>query len=107
MTTSVRNPSFPREFAQTQNYALGAPRTFRVSEDGTRVFYLRSECATEKRLDLWYINASQRGHADPRERLLVPFKRLAGTAVRDNLDPQAELTRRERLREAAGGITAY
>ena len=34
--------SFPRQYARTQRFTLGAPRAFTVSPDGGRVVFLRS-----------------------------------------------------------------
>jgi len=98
---------YPREYARTQNYTLGAPRTFRVSKNGKRVFFLRSISSSEKVLDLWYIDDQE--HSDPHvnEKLLVRFNDLEREVITNKSDPAAERVRRERLREAANGITTY
>ncbi|MBO0513946.1 S9 family peptidase, partial [Streptomyces beijiangensis] len=47
---------FPRQFARTRRFTLGAPRDFTVSADGERVLFLRSgqlwlyESGTERML---------------------------------------------------------
>lgn len=103
--SKMQNPSFPKEYAQTLNFTLGAPRTFRISRDGKRVYFLRAESSTERALDLWCLDTEQ--NTGPNEQLVVRFKDLQRSAAEEKYDPDAERTRKERLREAAGGITFY
>ncbi|GAA2996914.1 S9 family peptidase [Streptomyces fulvorobeus] len=92
--------SFPRQYARTQRFTLGAPRAFTVSPDGTRVIFLRSASGTDRTNLLWVLDLStgeERIAADP-EAL------LRGSAER--LSPQ-ERARRERSREGSGGVVGY
>lgn len=93
--------SYPRESARTQRYTLGDPRDVVVSPDGRRIVFLRSQGGTDPVNFLWVVDA-----ATGEERLVAdPTRLLAG---RDDQDfPPEERARRERAREAAGGITAF
>jgi dipeptidyl-peptidase 4 len=104
MVTKIREITFPKESARSLNYTLGAPRTFRVSANGRRVFFLRSASGFERRLDLWQIDLSS---TNPEESLLISTGELNNAARKNILDPAGELHRRERVREAASGITSY
>ncbi|WP_165984900.1 prolyl oligopeptidase family serine peptidase [Streptomyces sp. YIM 98790] len=44
---------FPRRFARTRRFSLGAPGQFTVSPDGERVLFLRSASGTDPRPLLW------------------------------------------------------
>jgi dipeptidyl-peptidase-4 len=90
---------FPARSARTRGFSLGRPRSFTVAPDGARVAFLRSAAADDPVTALWVVDldsGSERLVADP-GRLLAP-----GGEV-----PAAELARRERARERAGGIVAY
>jgi len=45
--------SFPRQKARTRNFTLGAPRSFAVAADGSRVVFLRSPAGDDRRTALW------------------------------------------------------
>ncbi|WP_434440586.1 prolyl oligopeptidase family serine peptidase [Lentzea sp. E54] len=91
--------SFPRQQARTQRFTVGAPRTFAVSADGARVFFLRPATATSRANGLWELNTStgvERLLADP------------ATLLSDPEDlPAEEKARRERTRESGAGIVGY
>jgi len=92
--------SFPRQYARTQRLTLGEPRNITVSPDLARTIFLRSKAGDDPVNCLWVQGAdgTERLVADPRELL----------AAVDDLDlPPEERARRERMREGAGGITAY
>jgi dipeptidyl-peptidase-4 len=91
--------SFPRQEARTRRFTLGVPRAFRVSPDGTRVAYLRTQDGSDPVTCLWVLDVD-RGT----ERLVADPRTLGSDE--DNLPPQ-ERARRERARESAGGIVAY
>ena len=93
--------SFPRLSARTQRFTLGEPRTVTVSGDGQRIAFVRSTGGTDPVNRLWVVDA-----ATGEERMVAdPVELLAGD---DDADlPPEEQRRRERAREAAGGITAY
>ena len=92
--------SFPRQFARTQRFTLGLPRSFSVAADGSRVAFLRSPAGEDPNTCLWVLDvesATERLVADPRV--------LRGGE--DEHLSDAERARRERARETAGGIVAY
>jgi dipeptidyl-peptidase-4 len=94
----ARGSDYPRAYARTKRFTLGAPRTFTVSPDGRRVLFLRSRAGDDPVNALWSFEvetAEERLLFDPRE------------AVTDDAVSRAELDRRERAGERAGGITAY
>jgi dipeptidyl-peptidase-4 len=91
--------SFPRLFARTQRFTLGAPRNFVVSRDGMRVVFLRSPAGDDPTTGLWVFDV-----ATGDERCVVDPGSFANG---DGELPPAERARRERLREAAQGITSF
>jgi dipeptidyl-peptidase-4 len=91
--------SFPRQEARTRRFTLGVPRAFRISPDGTRVAYLRTQGGGDPVTCLWALDVG-----DGPERLVADPRRLGGDE--EDLPPQ-ERARRERVREQAGGIVAY
>ncbi|MEV8597172.1 prolyl oligopeptidase family serine peptidase [Streptomyces sp. NPDC052012] len=98
MTTET--DSFPRRHARTQRFTLGAPRSFTVAPDGSRVVFLRSGSGTDRANSLWVLDTgegTERVAADPRAL-------LGGTE--EHLSPE-ERARRERSREGGAGIVSY
>ncbi|MFH8527482.1 prolyl oligopeptidase family serine peptidase [Streptomyces tendae] len=98
MTTE--SDSFPKRHARTQRFTLGAPRSFTVAPDGSRVAFLRSGTGTDRANSLWVLDVEEGGvriAADPRTL-------LGGTEER--LSPE-ERARRERSREGGAGIVGY
>ncbi len=91
--------SFPRQEARTRRFTLGLPRAFRISPDGGRVVYLRTQGGTDPVTCLWALDVDS-----GTERLAGRSATLGGDE--ENLPP-AERARRERVREQAGGIVAY
>jgi dipeptidyl-peptidase 4 len=92
--------SFPRQKARTRGFSLGAPRSFEVAADGSRVVFLRSPAGDDPRTALWVFDVAA-GH----ERLVVdPAELAAGSGEELSVEERA---RRERVRETAGGIVAY
>ncbi|GAA2723280.1 prolyl oligopeptidase family serine peptidase [Actinocorallia aurantiaca] len=91
--------SFPRQSARTRRFTLGAPRGITIAPDGSAVLFLRSRGGTDPVTCLWRLDP-----ATGEETLLADPARL-------NVDegdlPAEERARRERAREAAGGIVAY
>jgi dipeptidyl-peptidase-4 len=93
--------TFPRQYARTQRLTLGDPRNLTVSPDGSRVIFARSRAGDDPVNCLWVLDlalGSERLVADPLE--------LLGVHDEDDLPP-AERARRERMREGAGGVTAF
>ncbi|MFF4773994.1 prolyl oligopeptidase family serine peptidase [Microtetraspora fusca] len=91
--------SFPRLLARTRRFTLGVPRGFTISPDGGRVIFLRSRSGTDPVTCLWEFDV-----ASGAERLVVDPMGLG--AADEDLPPE-ERARRERAREAAGGVVAY
>ncbi len=92
--------TFPRQQARTRRFTLGAPRAFRVAPDESRVVFLRSTAGDDPVNRLWVHEVESgavRMVADPHE--------LLGDD--DETLPAEERARRERAREAGGGIVAY
>ena len=91
--------SFPRQQARTQRFTLGAPRSFQISPDGSRVAFLRSQGGTDPVTCLWVLDVGT-----GQERLVADPTALH--AIDGDL-PAEEKARRERTREQAGGIVAF
>lgn len=91
--------SFPRQEARTRRFTLGRPRTFTVAPDGSRVVFLRSAAGDDPVTGLWVLDL-----ASGAERLVVDPRALGSDEA--GLPPE-ERARRERAREAAGGVVAY
>jgi dipeptidyl-peptidase-4 len=91
--------SFPRQEARTRRFTLGLPRAFRISPDGVRVVYLRTQGGDDPVTCLWLLDLG-----GGQSRLVADPRTLGGDE--EDLPPQ-ERARRERVREQAGGIVAY
>ncbi|WP_331453244.1 hypothetical protein [Streptomyces sp. SS162] len=91
--TSPQQPSFPRQFARSRRFTLGAPRSFTVAPDGSRVVFLRSPSGADPVNRLCVLDLD--GDA-PRERVAADPAELLGGAGEDL--PPEERTRRERAR---------
>ena len=91
--------SFPRAHARSRRFMLGRPRSFTVAPDGGRVLFLRSDSGDDPVHHLWSIDP-----ATGEETRVVDVALLG---VDDADLPPAERARRERAREAGGGIVAY
>ncbi|MFD3487360.1 prolyl oligopeptidase family serine peptidase [Streptomyces sp. NPDC058665] len=102
--TSRQQLSFPRQYARTQRFTLGAPRAFTVSPDGSRVAFLRSASGTDRTNRLWVLDLDDRS-GTARERIAAdPQALLAGTPEELSAEERA---RRERSREGSAGIVGY
>ncbi|MFC7897318.1 prolyl oligopeptidase family serine peptidase [Streptomyces sp. NPDC057381] len=98
MTTE--SDSFPKRHARTQRFTLGAPRSFTVAPDGSRVAFLRSGSGTDRANSLWILDVDEGG-----ERVAADPRALLGGAE-EHLPPE-ERARRERSREGGAGIVGY
>ncbi|MER6911493.1 prolyl oligopeptidase family serine peptidase [Streptomyces sp. NPDC000594] len=96
--------SFPRQYARTQRYTLGAPRLFTVAPDGSRVIFLRTASGVDRNGRLWVLDLDN-GPNGPGERLVADPETLLNGADED-LAPE-EHARRERAREGGSGIVGY
>ncbi|CAM5389114.1 S9 family peptidase OS=Streptomyces tendae OX=1932 GN=GUR47_15250 PE=4 SV=1 [Streptomyces tendae] len=98
MTTE--SDSFPKRHARTQRFTLGAPRSFTVAPDGSRVAFLRSGTGTDRANSLRVLDVEEGG-----ERVAADPRALLGGAE-ERLSPE-ERARRERSREGGAGIVGY
>lgn len=100
MTGAGARELFPLQQARTRRFTLGVPRNFAISEDGTRVAFLRARAGDDPQTELWVLDL-----ADGAER------RVAGAGdggdASDASVPPEERSRRERAREASSGIVRY
>ncbi|MFJ8433802.1 prolyl oligopeptidase family serine peptidase [Kitasatospora sp. NPDC094019] len=100
MTTHTPADTFPRQYARTLRYTVGAPRSFSVAPDGSRVVFLRSPSGGDRANLLWTLDT-----ATGEERIAADPAVLLGGGEED-LSP-AEKARRERSREGSAGIVGY
>ena len=92
--------TFPRQSARTRGFSLGAPRSFRVADDGSRVVFLRSGSGSDPVNALWVFDVDA-----GRERLVADPRAILNGDDEDL--PAAERARRERTRERASGFVTY
>ncbi|EOR72363.1 peptidase [Thermobifida fusca TM51] len=90
--------SFPRQYARTQRFSIGVPRSFQISPDGQHVAFLRSRDGTDTATCLWV------AEPDGTERIIADPRTIGDTG--EDLPPE-ERARRERLRESGSGIVSY
>ena len=91
---------YPRQVARTRGFTLGAPRSFTVAPDGSRIVFLRSIAGDDPVSCLWVLDpetGEERCVFDPRQHGLGEEGELS----------EAERARRERVRERSSGVTAY
>jgi dipeptidyl-peptidase-4 len=83
--------------ARTRRFTLGAPRSFRIADDGARVAFIRSRAGDDPEGSLWVLDLAsgeERSIYDP-------------AADGEEHLTQEERDRRERMREQLTGITTY
>src|SRR5207244_6506104 len=98
---AATNPrSSPRQQAITARFTHGAPRSFTVSGDGSRVTFLRSSAGDDPRACLWALDLDGGG-----ERLVGDPAAILGDAG-EELSAE-ERARRECTRERSEGIVSY
>ncbi len=102
--TTRQQLSFPRQYARTQRFTLGAPRSFSVSPDGSRVVFIRSASGTDRAGQLWVLDLDGES-GRPQERVAADPAALLG-GVDEELSAE-ERARRERSREGSAGVVAY
>ena len=100
MDQATRLDEYPRQYARTRRFTLGAPRAFTVSPDGSRVVFLRTKGPEDTVSCLWVLDVAsgtERCVFDPRD---------LGAGDDEDLS-QAEKDRRERVGESTSGVTRY
>ncbi|HET7018855.1 MAG TPA: prolyl oligopeptidase family serine peptidase [Streptosporangiaceae bacterium] len=96
--------TFPRQQARTQKFSLGAPRSFQISPDGSRIAFLRSKSGTDPVTCLWVLDLP----ADPGQSASDPRLVVDPVTIGTGADePEEERARRERSRESASGVVAF
>jgi dipeptidyl-peptidase-4 len=108
--------SFPRQYARTQRFSLGAPRGFAVAPGGARVAFVRSR--PQDRAELGGSEGTEAAEGAAREQALWVLDLPAGDE-RPVADPAVllggageelsaeERARRERSREGSAGIIGF
>lgn len=91
--------ALPRQMARTQRFSLGVPRATTVADDGSHLLFLRSRSGQDRTSCLWVLDGDG-------ERLLADPDDLGDLGDDSGLS-DAELARRERVRERTSGIVAF
>jgi dipeptidyl-peptidase-4 len=92
--------TFPRQQARTLRFTLGAPHSFAIAPDGSRIAFLRSRSGTDRVNCLWVHDV-----ASGAERVIAdPAVILDGAS--EDLPPE-ERARRERVRQQGEGVVAF
>jgi dipeptidyl-peptidase 4 len=97
----VSGDTFPRQYARTRRFTLGEPRDLNISPDGEQLAFARSRDGSDPLNCLWVADLVNGG-----EQLVADPNVLLEDDTTDDLPPD-ERARRERAREAAGGVTAF
>ncbi|MEX2486427.1 MAG: prolyl oligopeptidase family serine peptidase [Nitriliruptoraceae bacterium] len=98
MSSATIDP-FAAQAAATRRFALGIPRGWSTTAEGGVLRFLRSRHGRDPVLCLWELDV-----VSGEERCLVDPRTLADS---DDPGSAAEMSRRERARELATGITGY
>ena len=88
--------ALPLQLGRSQRYSLGVPRGFAIASDGSRVLFIRARGGLDRTSCLWVLD--ERG-----ERLLADPETLGG----EDVVPEPERVRRERVRERSTGIVSF
>lgn len=105
--------SYPRQQARTRRFTLGVPRAFSVAADSSRVAFARTTAGDDPVHRLWVLDLPSGADgtdagSSPGERLVAdPAELLGEDAGTDHDLPPEERARRERAREAGGGIVSF
>ena len=93
--------TFPRQYARTRRFTVGAPRSFAIAPDTHRISYLQSSSGSDPINKLWIHDPYSQTStvlADPRDLKVTGEKREIS---------EEEQSRRERAREVGSGIVAF
>jgi dipeptidyl-peptidase 4 len=97
------NDTYPRQYARTRRFSCGEPRSVEIRDTG--VIFLRSNGGSDPVNCLWRVPIADDGSCGPEQLLVDPAALYINDDAR-SLPPE-ELSRRERMREQASGITGY
>jgi dipeptidyl-peptidase-4 len=92
--------SFPHASARTQKFTRGAPRSFQLAPDGSRLLFVRSSSGDDPVGSLWSMDT-----VTGTETLVADPRALLGADGEDLSDE--ERARRERARESGAGIVGF
>ncbi len=93
--------TFPRQYARTRRFTVGAPRSFAIAPNTHRISYLQSSSGSDPINRLWIHDPYSQTStvlADPKDLKVVGEKRKIS---------EEERSRRERAREVGSGIVAF
>jgi dipeptidyl-peptidase-4 len=97
-SSQMPRDTFPRQHARTQRLTLGEPRNIIVAPSGERVLFARSSSGSDPVNKLWVLDIQtgiERCVFDP------------GSDSDNSQTSAEEKRRRERVREAAGGVVSF
>ena len=93
--------TFPRQYARTRRFTVGAPRSFAISPNGHSISYLQSSSGSDPSNKLWIHNPQSQTSV-----LLADPQDLKGIGSNHEIS-EDEKSRRERVREVGSGIVAF
>ena len=93
--------TFPKQYARTRRFTVGAPRSFAISPNGHSISYLQSSSGSDPSNKLWIHNPQSQTSV-----LLADPQDLKGTGSKHEIS-EDERSRRERVREVGSGIVAF
>ena len=93
--------TFPKQYARTRRFTVGAPRSFAISPNGHSISYLQSSSGSDPSNKLWIHNPQSQTSM-----LLADPQNLQGIGKNREIS-EDEQSRRERVREVGSGIVAF
>ena len=93
--------TFPKQYARTRRFTVGAPRSFAISPNGHSISYLQSSSGSDPSNKLWIHNPQSQTSV-----LLADPQDLKGIGSNHEIS-EDEQSRRERVREVGSGIVAF
>ena len=92
--------TFPKQYARTRRFTVGAPRSFAISPNGHSISYLQCSSGSDPSNKLWIHNPQSQTSV-----LLADPQDLKGIGSKHEIS-EDEQSRRERVREVGSGIAA-
>ena len=93
--------TFPKQYARTRRFTVGAPRSFAISPNGHSISYLQSSSENDPSNKLWIHNPQSQTSV-----LLADPQDLKGIGSNHEIS-EDEQSRRERVREVGSGIVTF